>query len=421
MSSVEVHVETKHLLFNTTSKRKDSLMSLNLNATEQRKLLLIDRQVQEAVNLKRQGRLLEAQHLLEACIGLYKEDTPILLAPAFKSLAKILYIQGRYLQAEGCYVEAIQRYQTVDSQDQIMECLIHLGCCSDEFRRSKLLSEYVLGLEGKGVSQAMTDPDLVERLIRLGSAKLLAATHKEGSPRSPAIHRKRRVSFRTGRNRFYMSFCGKRLVFTRAPMSINPGETPPLLTDMDILAMPCLLGRYHEKSQQIQECRRGLWLPLGLAPSVFLCPNCYGLMFIDRPDSAGTYPDADLTFKPNTEWSLFGYATYPTANDHSRLVSRIRARGSGGIVLLPQAMTEDAERAFGLTDGKYMLKPGAVSREELALLGKDQAELAYCIVQEAMVARSHGRHREAFGLAQRALAIHPENEGGNFLLRQYLS
>jgi len=395
-----------------------------MNSFDKRRFAEIDQVVKKSVALKRKGEIQQARFLLESCLHRYKSDNPILLTPVYKSLAKILYIQGEYISSGKCYVEAIKRYEAINLRVQITECLIHLGCCSQEFVSSPLLDEYVLGLRGQGESPTLTDKEIIESLLVIGrriyeeanrDAMLFNIEETPSETRPVDTHSKNATE-----QALSIYFYGKKLDFNRAPMAMNPGEAPPLVTIQETITMPCLLGKFEERSERIEPCNRGLQFPLDLAPSAVLCPYCFSLMFVNDNTNSHFYSDADLIWAPNDKWTIFGYATYPTTtHNHWELHNKIKNLTSGSAVLVATRLTFEAEKAFGLTDGKFIVMPAGLAKEELDSLLLKQADVAKFIIQRTIEVYRDGRYHEALGMIQRALVIDPENEDGNLILDQW--
>ncbi|NJN99621.1 MAG: hypothetical protein HC875_38735 [Anaerolineales bacterium] len=214
-------------------------------------------------------------------------------------------------------------------------------------------------------------------------------------------------------------FYGKHIIFKKGSLAMHPGEEPPVITTMDTLTSPCLFGKFNERSEDLEYCGHGLQIPLDLAPSVFICPYCFSLMFIDNVNNSARYKDADLTWRPNNAWTIFGYTTYPASEDRRELHEKIRNFTSGGAVLVATRITPEVERMFGISEGKYGVMPLGFTKKELDSLLVTQSEIASFIIQKALDARENSRHRETLGLIQRALAIYPESEKGRSLLNQY--
>jgi tetratricopeptide (TPR) repeat protein len=393
-----------------------------MDSFDKNKLLEIDEKVKQAISLKRRGEIKKARQLLESCLKQYKDDHPVLLAPTYKTLAKVLYIQEEYPQAERCYVEAIRRYQIADFQQQVTECLIHLGCCSQEFLDSQLFDAYVLGLRGRGVSPQLTEPKILNALTTIGTARFQEISQQTAQASARKKNQKQQTPDSEVTEYANFVFYGKQLTFRRDEMSIAPGKIPPMITTVETLVLPCLLGRFDESCGEVINCSRGLEILLSdLAPSAFICPYCFSLMFIDSATNAGRYNFADLAWAPNDTWTLYGYATYPypVSGDVRDLHWKIKNLTSGSAVLVATRTTDELEQAFGLPKGKYVVSPAGITQQDLDSFVAKPSDIASFIIQEAMKARQNHRHQEALGLVQRALAIYPESEEGRSLLRQY--
>jgi tetratricopeptide (TPR) repeat protein len=131
--------------------------------------LEIDAAIRQAQQIKRQGQIARAVELLENLLSVCRYDgtQAYSLAPIYKSLAKLCYIQRDFPRARSFYTEAITIYASSQNEEQAITCAIHLGFCSDEFIRSQFFNPYVESL------QTGIDTDLpqviVERAAQCGA------------------------------------------------------------------------------------------------------------------------------------------------------------------------------------------------------------------------------------------------------------
>jgi tetratricopeptide (TPR) repeat protein len=147
-----------------------------VNVVDRLRIREIDKEIQQAVLLKRSGKVTEAEQQLAKCLERHRAASPGLLAPVHKSLAKLYYIQARYLDAEHSYREAVSGYRALGSEVDAQECLVHLATCHQSFISSPLLPLYVSGLRGWDTWAEVATPDLVLELLAMGQAMM------EGQP-----------------------------------------------------------------------------------------------------------------------------------------------------------------------------------------------------------------------------------------------
>jgi tetratricopeptide (TPR) repeat protein len=143
-----------------------------MNRADELRLREIDREIQEAVLLKRSGKVTEAEQHLRRCLERHRNAGPALLAPIHKSLAKLFYIQAKYLDAENSYRTAVSGYRALGSEVDAGECLVHLAACHPSFLSSPLLPLYVSGLYGKDTWVKVATADLVFKLLAMGQAMM---------------------------------------------------------------------------------------------------------------------------------------------------------------------------------------------------------------------------------------------------------
>lgn len=228
-----------------------------------------------------------------------------------------------------------------------------------------------------------------------------------------------------------ITFYGKQFTLRSAPMALRADEDPPLVVSMLSWIIPCPLGGFDEHSGKMRICSRGLQMPLDLAPSVFMCPHCLGLMFIDDSLNAGKYQDADLAIQagprlsscgadlqwsPMRSWSLFGYKTHPLFNDQRGLHTRIRRSTSGGAILVAGPLSPESEQMFGTAEGRYTVIPMAYTQAELNSYLPKPSVVADFVCRAANLAYHGGCYGETIGVAQRALVVEPDCVEALFLV-----
>jgi hypothetical protein len=134
----------------------------------------IDRTIKDAQAVKRAGDVTRARNLLEGCLTRCKTDGTLSdyigLAPLHKSIAKLCYVQNDFDKAKKHYRSAIEIYRSSGVENEIMMNLVHLGCCSPEFRKSNVYPAYVRSLMGQGQSPLSDDMSIV--LINIGISYL---------------------------------------------------------------------------------------------------------------------------------------------------------------------------------------------------------------------------------------------------------
>jgi tetratricopeptide (TPR) repeat protein len=138
----------------------------------------IDEEIKKAVALKRNGSLAEARVVLEKSLTAHRRSNPAILAPVYKSLGKVLYLQGDYRSAKAHYIEAIQRYETLGNEEQCMETTVHLGTCDSSFLSSPLLAAYLRGLRGEDAWAKAATAEVVNDLLILGEALLTGGAQR---------------------------------------------------------------------------------------------------------------------------------------------------------------------------------------------------------------------------------------------------
>jgi hypothetical protein len=193
-------------------------------------------------------------------------------------------------------------------------------------------------------------------------------------------------------------------------MAMNPNEKPPFITRIeDMIVFPCLLGKFNEITGGVEECGHLLQIPLDFAPSAFLCPHCFSIMFVDSLANSESYPDVDFTWIPNDKYAIFGYATYPAKNPHRmyKIHTCIEKLTSGGTILVAGGFTPEAEVEFNLSEGQFLLMPSSLTKNDLNNLSVSNEKIISTIMQHAWLAQRNDCHLEAIGFAQAAIAINP--------------
>jgi tetratricopeptide (TPR) repeat protein len=211
-------------------------------------------------------------------------------------------------------------------------------------------------------------------------------------------------------------FYGKRLSLRRAPFAMRPGEEPDMIVSMSSVLMMCPLGSFSEREGVVRTCGGLIQMPLELAPSAFICPWCFSLLFIDESQSAARYYDADVQGSLNGSLSLFGYATYPNHTAQQELRARIENSTSGHSLLIATRYKDEGKQMFGMTEGRFMVSPLAYTEVDLESYLQKPSDLAAYVCGVGFEALQAGRHIEATGIAQRALVVDPEFQGAYGLL-----
>jgi tetratricopeptide (TPR) repeat protein len=148
----------------------------------------IDGEIKKAVALKRSGKLTEARVALERCLDSHERSNPAILAPIYKSLGKVLYLQGDFQAAQLNYIEAIRRYRALNSDEQSVETMVHLGACDSSFLNSQLLSAYVRGLRGEDTWAKVATVEVVNNLLSLGEALFTGGPQKNTSANAASLY-----------------------------------------------------------------------------------------------------------------------------------------------------------------------------------------------------------------------------------------
>ena len=213
-------------------------------------------------------------------------------------------------------------------------------------------------------------------------------------------------------------FYGKRLLLRRSNIALSwmPGEEPPMLVPMSCLITTCPLGRFTEQSGLVETCGSLIQIPLDLAPSAVMCPNCFSLFFVDESRRAARYHDADWQWSLEGPLSLFGYATYPYHTAQRELHSRIRDFTSGCGVLVAMRYEDAGKEMFGGTGGRYVVLATGYTQVDLLSSLPQPSEIAAHICGVAFTSYETGRYTEAIGMVQRALTVEPEFVGAHFLI-----
>ena len=153
-----------------------------------------NRVAQQGVDLKRRGRVNEAVALLEDYIDknmVTKAAPPLAIAILYKSIGKLFYLQRQSNLAIQAYVVAISQLLYIDYVGEASTCAFHLGCCSDDFLRSKWVEGYYYGLQdgiGKpGYPDVMLFADEVQTLTDIG-IEMFNKTIKEMRFPSLSLH-----------------------------------------------------------------------------------------------------------------------------------------------------------------------------------------------------------------------------------------
>jgi serine/threonine protein kinase len=168
-----------------TQPSKSSRESVQFGHASPEKQPKIIRQVNHVINtakdMKRRGQVQPAIDYLQRAIREYekergKRDLPIFnLAMMEKSIGKLYYINRQYNEAVMSYLQAIYLFGKEDnSQEEMFNCLFHLGCCSSKFLGSKLFKKYASNLQSDrdtrpGTNNSGFSPELVVTLAQDGS------------------------------------------------------------------------------------------------------------------------------------------------------------------------------------------------------------------------------------------------------------
>lgn len=205
-----------------------------------------------------------------------------------------------------------------------------------------------------------------------------------------------------------ISFYGKHLLVKRAPMAFKPGEEPPEMVRMTVVTMACPLSQSRDSTTRYRPCGRVIEIPVDLAPCAVICPECFGLFFVDDSTRQHQYADHDLSTEVLEGQSLFGYAVYPNHPAQRSLHRMIKQLTSGHSVLLAPMYNDEALETLGLSFGKFLRLTVGKSLDDLAELRLPPTKIATWICNMAHHLDQQEQWNSALALAQRAVVIAPQ-------------